>query len=146
MVAFQKELLTIVGSILFFWASLYTKSVMKTTPKFEEKSTTWYGNCNLPTKWDIQYKALAVRKDVRVSKPWCEDRLDQLPLLVDVNSQMKMVAKSEGHDGLVGMNFGLPPRAAYLTSKDIFMINPQVKKTSTKVKMCTFTTPKLDTN
>ena len=101
MVAFQKELLTIVGSILFFWASLYTKSVMKTTPKFKEKSTTWYENYNLPTKWDIQYHALVMRKDVRVSKPWCEDRLDQLPLLVDLNSQMKMVTKSKGQDGLV---------------------------------------------
>jgi len=52
---------------------------------------------------DEKYPLLSIS-----SKLWCEDSLDQLLLLADLNSQMKMVAKSEGHDGLVAMNFVLP--------------------------------------
>ena len=101
-----------------------------------EAQVQWYENCQFPSKWDMKYLPVCQRSTRRVSKPWCVERTEQLPLIEDLGTQMKLVSAAEDVDGIVAMDFDVPYRILYMASHGSVIVNPEVIETSDTKKTC----------
>jgi hypothetical protein len=140
-----KETVSFIVILMALMISLYSKLAYKKyirppSSKYvtASGSTNWFENCNWPTTWSMTYTNVRDLKDPTVSKLWCVDRVEYKDKVKDFCSHMALVAKSENHDGLVAMNFGIPYRIMYLRSRNITMINPKVEPASLEKKDCVF--------
>lgn len=58
------------------------------------------------------------------STDWCEERVEQIDVYLDMCLQMKRTAITEGYDGLIGSDFDLLKRVGYVREVDMCMLNP----------------------
>lgn len=126
-----------VGMCLALLIALTAKSMQPKEKKHHyDAQIQWYENCQFPSKWDMKYVPVCQRSTRRVSKPWCVERTEQLPLIEDLGTQMKLVSMAEDVDGLVAMDFDVPYRILYMASFSSVIVNPEVIETSTTKKTC----------
>jgi hypothetical protein len=138
----QRELFMFVILLSLVVATKYGRTWYVSTKLAEKKHydtpITFLENCQFPTKWDMTYRAVCLRPNRKVSKPVCEDRVEQRPQWSDLEKQFQLVCAAEDVDVLVGMDFDVPYRIMYHCRLKLLMINPKVVKNSKETKTCNY--------